>query len=214
MPKDKITGTSQSFAFVEFETVEDAEYCVRVLGNVKLYGRHVKINRAAKQSAGEDGEFNAKLFIGNLDMEVDEKQLFDTFAQFGAVLSAKVMTEVDSDKSRGFGFCTFDSFEAADRAIECMNGQYLGGRPVSVGYAFTKVKHTRASRKPVSAWFLAAAADVYVCVAPAGSGWHEGRASRLCCRARAGSQVDAAPFAQPRAEHGADRNAAVPRWPR
>lgn len=45
--------------------------------------------QSAKDKHGED-EFNAKLFIGNLDQEVDEKTLYDTFAQFGAVLSAKV----------------------------------------------------------------------------------------------------------------------------
>lgn len=140
MPKDKITSHPQGFAFVEFETVEDAEYAIRVLNNVKLYNRHMKINRAAKDrpAGGGEDEFNAKLFIGNLDMEADEKMLFDHFSQFGAVLSAKVMTEADSDKSRGFGFLTFDSFESADRAIESMNGQYLCNRPVSVGYAFKK----------------------------------------------------------------------------
>lgn len=137
MPKDKITLLHQGFAFVEFETVEDAEYAIRIMSNVKLHGRHIKINRAAKDKLGDE-EFNAKLFVGNLDLEVDEKMLFDTFSQFGAVLSAKVMTEADSDKSRGFGFITFDSFEASDRAIESMNGQYVANRPINVGYAFKK----------------------------------------------------------------------------
>ena len=117
--------------------MEDAEYCIRILSNIKLFNRHMKINRASKDRGGEE-EFNAKLFIGNLDMEVDEKLLFDHFSQFGAVLSAKIMTEAESDKSRGFGFLTYESFESSDRAIELMNGQYLANRPVSVGYAFKK----------------------------------------------------------------------------
>lgn len=141
MPKDKITGLHQGFAFTEFETVEDAEYCIRILNNIKLFGRHLKINRASQDRNGEE-EFNAKLFIGNLDMEVDEKTLFDHFSQFGPVLSAKVMTELDSDKSRGFGFVTMASFDDSDRAIEAMNGQYLAARPINVGYAFKKDSKT------------------------------------------------------------------------
>lgn len=137
MPKDKITLIHQGFAFVEFETVEDAEYAIRIMSNIRLFGRHLKINRASKEKL-EDQEFNAKLFVGNLDMEVDEKTLFDTFSQFGPVLSAKVMTEPESDKSRGFGFITYESFESSDRAIEAMNGQYIANRPINVGYAFKK----------------------------------------------------------------------------
>jgi splicing factor 3B subunit 4 len=43
--------------------------------------------------------------------------LYDTFSAFGAVLSAKVMTETDSTASRGFGFISFDCFESADAGI-------------------------------------------------------------------------------------------------
>ena len=93
---------------------------LRVLSNVRLYGKALRLNRAAKDKQGDE-EYHAKLFVGNLDVEVDEKTLYDTFAQFGPVLSAKVMTEADSDVSRGFGFITFDSFRSGDEAIEAVH---------------------------------------------------------------------------------------------
>ncbi len=42
------------------------------------------------------------------------------------------MRDLDSGNSKGFGFVSFDSFESADLAIECMNGQFLSGRQVSI----------------------------------------------------------------------------------
>lgn len=48
------------------------------------------------------------------------------------------MRDPDSGRSRGFGFISFDSFEASDSAIEAMNGQYFCNRPISVSYAIRK----------------------------------------------------------------------------
>ncbi|CAH0478749.1 unnamed protein product [Peronospora belbahrii] len=75
----------------------------------------------------------------NLDPEVDEKLLYDTFSAFGGIIETpKIMRDPETKGSRGFGFVSFDSFEAADLAIECMHGQYLCNRQVVVQYAFKK----------------------------------------------------------------------------
>ena len=55
--------------------------------------------------------------------------LYDTFSAFGMVIATpKIMRDPDSGASRGFGFVSFDGFEASDTAIEAMNGQYLCNR--------------------------------------------------------------------------------------
>ena len=140
IPKDKITGAASPFAFVEFATPADADYAIRVFASVRLYGRPIRINRAAADKHSDD-QYHARLFIGNLDPSVDEKQLYDTFSQFGALLSARVMMQPAPDgqgpeMSRGFGFVLYDSFVSADAAVAAMQGQYLGGKPVHVSYAF------------------------------------------------------------------------------
>lgn len=65
--------------------------------------------------------------------------LYDTFGAFGVIIATpKIMRDPDNGNSRGFGFVSYDSFEAADSAIEAMNGQFLCNRPISVSYAFKK----------------------------------------------------------------------------
>ena len=81
----------------------------------------------------------ANLFIGNLEPDVDEKLLYDTFSAFGGISQTpKIMRDVETGVSKGYGFVSFDSFEASDLAIDCMNGQYLCNRPIVVQYAFKK----------------------------------------------------------------------------
>lgn len=136
MPKDKISGMHQGYAFIEFQTPDDADYAIRLMNMIKLHGKPMRINMAFKDRNNE--EFNAILFVGNLDHDVDEKLLYETFSRFGAVISARVMTEEESPRSKGFGFVTMDSFESADLAISTMQGQFLGGKAVNVTYAFKK----------------------------------------------------------------------------
>jgi len=81
----------------------------------------------------------ANIFIGNLDPDVDEKLLYDTFSAFGVIISTpKIMRDPETGGSKGFGFIGFESFESSDSAIASMNGQFLSGRPISVSYALKK----------------------------------------------------------------------------
>merc|ERR1719258_832677 len=80
----------------------------------------------------------ANLFIGNLEPECDEKMLYDTFSSFGVLLFAKIMRDPDTGASRGFGFISFDTFDASDAALAAMNGQFICNRPISVSYAYKK----------------------------------------------------------------------------
>lgn len=84
-------------------------------------------------------DVGANLFIGNLDPDVDEKMLYDTFSAFGTLTQTpSVGRDMDSGLSKGYGFVSYDSFEAADAAIESMNGQFMLNRPVAVSYSFKK----------------------------------------------------------------------------
>jgi len=139
MPRDKITQLHNGYAFCEFVDSETADYAVRITNMLKLYGKQLRVNKAAvDQKDQPELGFSANLFIGNLDPDVDEKTLYDTFSQFGAVLSAKVMVDPETGAPKGFGFVSFDSFESADAAIEGMNGQYLANRPIHSSYAYKK----------------------------------------------------------------------------
>jgi len=76
-----------------------------------------------------------KLYVGNLPYSVRDSDLEQSFGQFGAVTSAKVMMERDTGRSKGFGFVEMGSDAEALAAIEGMNGQPLGGRSLVVNEA-------------------------------------------------------------------------------
>lgn len=137
MPKDKVSGKHQGYGFIEFRTEEDAEYAMKVMNMIKLFGKPVKVNKASQDKKLLD--VGANIFVGNLDPDVDEKLLYDTFNAFGGITQTpKIMRDPDTGASKGYGFVSFDSFEASDMAIECMNGQYLANRSIVVQYAFKR----------------------------------------------------------------------------
>ena len=72
------------------------------------------------------------IFIKNLDKDIDNKALYDTFAQFGNIVSAKVATD-SQGQSKGYGFVQFDTAEAADGAISKVNGMLMNDKQVYVG---------------------------------------------------------------------------------
>jgi splicing factor 3B subunit 4 len=109
---------------------------IKILNMVKLFGKPIKVNKSAGDRRDEVG---ANLFIGNLDPDIDEKLLYDTFSAFGVVINTpKIMRDVDNGVSKGFGFVAYDSFDASDAAIEAMNGQFLCNKQINVQYAFKK----------------------------------------------------------------------------
>jgi splicing factor 3B subunit 4 len=96
-----------------------------------------RVNKASAHQKNLD--VGANIFIGNLDPEVDEKLLYDTFSAFGVILTTpKIQRDPDSGNSKGFAFINYASFEASDAAIEAMNGQYLCNRAITISYAFKK----------------------------------------------------------------------------
>ena len=86
LPKDRVTQSHQGYGFVEFKSEEEAEYAARIMNQVRLYGKPIRVNKASadKQKTLEIG---AELFIGNLDPMVTEQTLYETFSRFGSLLS-------------------------------------------------------------------------------------------------------------------------------
>lgn len=141
MPKDKVTQAHNGYGFVEFLDVTDADYAITILNMIKLYGRPLRVSKSSLNSKAElSRDVGANLFVGNLDPhDVDENLLYDTFSAFGTLIrQPKIMRDEATNQSKGFGFVSFDSFEASDTALDCMNGQYLGNRQIVVQYAFKK----------------------------------------------------------------------------
>jgi RNA recognition motif-containing protein len=83
------------------------------------------------------------LFVGNLPYAVDSKKLEELFAQAGAVVSAKVISDKYSGRSRGFGFVEMATDEEAKKAIEMYNGKDMEGRALVVNEARPREERPR-----------------------------------------------------------------------
>jgi len=78
---------------------------------------------------------NNKLFVGNLSPDVTENDLQDLFAQHGAVTEVNLVLDRATRRSRGFGFVTMASDEAAQATIQSLNGYSLRGQAIKVSVA-------------------------------------------------------------------------------
>lgn len=83
-----------------------------------------------------------KLFVGSLSWDTTDTSLRDFFAQAGTVLSAKVITDRTTGKSKGFGFVEMESEDQAKEAIEKLNGQSLDSRNITVREAKEQAPRT------------------------------------------------------------------------
>lgn len=78
-----------------------------------------------------------KLYVGNLPYSVEEEQLRGIFSQYGEISQLNLIMDRDTGRPKGFGFITFATQMAAEKALE-QNGKDLGGRPLKVNIATDK----------------------------------------------------------------------------
>ncbi|MBK9316000.1 MAG: RNA-binding protein [Acidobacteria bacterium] len=87
---------------------------------------------------------SVRLYVGNLPFSATEEELENLFSQSGAVISTNIVTDRDTGRSRGFAFVEMESSEAANAAIEALNGVDFNGRSLTVNEA--KPKESRGPR--------------------------------------------------------------------
>lgn len=129
--RDAITRRSLGYAYVNFHNLADAERAMDGLNNSSVKGKPCRIMWSQRDpSLRKSGKGN--IFIKNLDKTIDHKALYDTFSQFGQILSCKI--ELDHDnQSRGYGYIQFIAQDSAEKAVAKVNGMILAGKKVFVG---------------------------------------------------------------------------------
>ncbi|XP_029993985.1 polyadenylate-binding protein 1-like [Sphaeramia orbicularis] len=129
--RDIITRRSLGYAYINFEQPADAECALDTMNYDVIKGRPIRI-MWSQRDPGLRKSGVGNIFIKNMDESIDNKSLYDTFSLFGNILSCKVVC--DENGSKGYGFVHFETEEAANRAIETMNGMLLNDRKVFVGH--------------------------------------------------------------------------------
>ncbi|XP_067384708.1 embryonic polyadenylate-binding protein-like isoform X2 [Channa argus] len=129
--RDIITRRSLGYAYINFQQPADAECALDTMNYDVIKGQPIRI-MWSQRDPGLRKSGVGNIFIKNMDKSIDNKALYDTFSAFGNILSCKVVC--DEKGSKGYGFVHFETQEAANRAIETMNGMLLNDRKVFVGH--------------------------------------------------------------------------------
>ncbi|CAA2967291.1 28 kDa ribonucleo, chloroplastic-like [Olea europaea subsp. europaea] len=134
------TDQSRGFGFVTMSTVAEAEKAVEMFHRYDLNGRFLIVNKAAPRGSRPERtprvfEPAYRIYVGNLPWSVDDGQLEQVFSEHGKVVSARVVYDRESGRSRGFGFVTMSSESEMNDAIANLDGQSLDGRVIRVNIA-------------------------------------------------------------------------------
>lgn len=129
--RDAVTKKSLGYAYVNYLKHEDGERAMDQLNYQPIDGRPCRIMWSQRDpSLRRNGDGN--IFIKNLHPDIDNKALHDTFSAFGRILSCKVATD-ENGRSKSFGYVHYETAEAAEAAIENVNGMILNDLEVFVG---------------------------------------------------------------------------------
>ena len=124
-------GNPYCFAFINFQTQEDASAAVRDLNYTKLDGCPIRLGIADKETRRIRQSGQGNLFIKNLDKDIEVSQLHDAFANFGEIISCKIPTD-ENGKSRGYGYVQFRRPEEAEQAMSDLREASINGRPITI----------------------------------------------------------------------------------
>ncbi|GAA95909.1 uncharacterized protein L969DRAFT_43189 [Mixia osmundae IAM 14324] len=130
--RDAVTRRSLGYAYVNFMNAADGERALEQLNYTPIKGKPCRIMWSQRDPALRKTSLG-NIFIKNLDESIDNKALHDTFAAFGNILSCKVALD-ENGLSKGYGFVHYEGGEAAEAAIQAVNGMLLNDKVVYVGH--------------------------------------------------------------------------------
>ena len=130
-----------NYGFVEYMDMRAAETALQTLNGRKIFDTEIRVNWAYQGSQNkEDTTAHYHVFVGDLSPEVNDEVLGKAFSAFGTLSDARVMWDMNSGKSRGYGFLAFRDKTDAEQAIATMNGEWLGSRAIRVNWANQKTQ--------------------------------------------------------------------------
>lgn len=139
-----------NYGFVEYADIRSAEQALQTLNGRKIFDTEIRVNWAYQNNQGsglnplggvkEDTQNHFHVFVGDLSPEVNDEALGKAFGAFQTLSEARVMWDMNSGKSRGYGFLAFRDKADAEQAITTMNGEWLGSRAIRVNWANQKTQ--------------------------------------------------------------------------
>uniref|UniRef100_A0A8P4KKS9 Nucleolysin TIAR n=1 Tax=Dicentrarchus labrax TaxID=13489 RepID=A0A8P4KKS9_DICLA len=137
--KNRIIMNNDPYCFVEFFEHRDAAAALAAMNGRKILGKEVKVNWATTPSSQKkDTSNHFHVFVGDLSPEITTEDVKAAFAPFGKISDARVVKDMTTGKSKGYGFVSFYNKLDAENSIINMGGQWLGGRQIRTNWATRK----------------------------------------------------------------------------
>ncbi|KAE8310952.1 hypothetical protein BDV41DRAFT_543114 [Aspergillus transmontanensis] len=132
-----------NYGFVKYVDKQSAKTAVQTLNGRKIFDIEIQVSWADQIEQDRiDAMGHYCVFVGDLSPEVNNEVLHKAFSAFSSLSNARVMLDLDSGKSRGYGFLVFRDKAEAEQAITTMNGEWLGSHTVTLTWANQKPKES------------------------------------------------------------------------
>jgi len=135
-------GGGDPYCFVEFTHHAAASAALTAMNRRRCLDKEMKVNWATSSTTSQHGKVDTSqhhhIFVGDLSPEIETETLRTAFAPFGEISDCRVVKDMVTGKSKGYGFVSFVRKKDATTAIEQMNGQWLGSRSIRTNWATRK----------------------------------------------------------------------------
>ncbi|XP_043640892.1 ELAV-like protein 1 isoform X2 [Drosophila teissieri] len=148
--RDKVTGQSLGYGFVNYVKQEDAEKAINALNGLRLQNKTIKVSIARPSSESIKG---ANLYVSGLPKNMTQSDLESLFSPYGKIITSRILCDNITGLSKGVGFIRFDQRFEADRAIKELNGTTPKNstEPITVKFA-NNPSSNKNSMQPLAAY--------------------------------------------------------------
>ncbi|KIX08480.1 uncharacterized protein Z518_03136 [Rhinocladiella mackenziei CBS 650.93] len=140
IPDKNFNSKGFNYGFVEYDDPGAAERAMTTLNGRRVHQAEIRVNWAYQSNTAnkEDTSNHFHIFVGDLSNEVNDEVLLQAFSAFGSVSEARVMWDMKTGRSRGYGFVAFRERPDAEKALSSMDGEWLGSRAIRCNWANQK----------------------------------------------------------------------------
>jgi len=150
--RDKVTGQSLGYGFVNYHRIEDASKAIQTLNGLRLQNKTIKVSYARPSSEAIKG---ANLYVSGLPKHMAQPDLERLFSSCGNIITSRILCDNITGLSKGVGFIRFDQRIEAERAIQKLNGTIPEGATEPITVKFANNPSNNAKAIPPLAAYLA-----------------------------------------------------------
>ncbi|KAI0005718.1 hypothetical protein F4779DRAFT_44275 [Xylariaceae sp. FL0662B] len=142
-----------NYGFVEYDDPGAAERAMQTLNGRRVHQAEIRVNWAYQSNTTnkEDTSGHFHIFVGDLSNEVNDEVLLQAFSAFGTISEARVMWDMKTGRTRGYGFVAFRDRADAEKALSSMDGEWLGSRAIRCNWANQKGQPSMAQQQAMQA---------------------------------------------------------------